>query len=140
MAKIINHYRGDGLVETQMGKHRLAVDKSYESGGNDRGPAPVELFIASLGSCVTMVISNYCEDHNIDATDLQVEIHYETDLEQAHITGAMVDIELPHGEIQHREQALERVAKLCGIHKTIQTLGNIEFSILGKKEIISHIW
>lgn len=140
MAKVINHYQGDGLIESHMGKHRVIVDKSYEAGGHDRGPTPVELFIASLGSCVTMVISTYCEEHHIDTTDLRVEMRYETDSSQTRITCVTVDIELPYGEIQYREQALARVAKLCGIHKTIQSLGNIEFTILGKKEIISNIW
>lgn len=140
MAKIISKYQGNGLVEAQIGKHRITVDKSYQTGGKDRGPSPVELFVSSLGTCVTMVISTYCEEHNIDASDLMVEIHYETDELQSRITCVTVNIELPFGNIQDREQALARVAKLCGIHKTIQTLGNIEFTILGKKEIISNIW
>lgn len=140
MEKIKSYYKGNGLVETQIGKHRLMIDKPRYAGGNDRGPTPIELFISSLGTCVNMVISTYCEEHNIDARDLEVEIRYDTDEQQEHITYVAVDIEIPYGEIQNREQAIARVAKHCSVHKTIQTLNNIDFSILGKKEIISNIW
>jgi len=140
MAKIFSYYKGDGIVEARIGKHRLTVDKPTGYGGNDRGPTPIELFVSSLGTCVAMVISTYCEEHHIDAHDLQVEINYETDDYQTRITEVSVDIELPYGEIQDRENAIARVAKHCAVHKTIQTLDNIEFTILGKKEIVSNIW
>jgi putative redox protein len=140
MKKIMSYYKSDGLVEAHIGKHRLIIDKSRELGGHDRGPTPIELFIASLGTCVNMVISTYCEEHNIDATDLEVEIRYDTDERQTQITCVTVDIEIPYGDIENREQAIARVAKHCSVHKTIQTLENIEFSILGKKEIASNIW
>ena len=123
-----------------MGKHRLTIDKPRYDGGHDRGPTPIELFISSLGTCVAMVISTYCEEHNIDATDLEVEIRYDTDARQTQITDIAVNIEIPYGDIQDREQAIARVAKLCSVHKTIQTLDKINFSILGKKEIVSNIW
>lgn len=140
MAKILSYYRGDGIVEAQIGKHRLMIDKPRYIGGHDRGPTPIELFISSLSTCVAMVISTYCEEHNIDATDLEVEIRYDTDEEQANITCLQVNIEIPYGEIDNREKAIERVAKHCAVHKTIQNIKSIEFSILGKKEIVSHIW
>ncbi len=140
MHRISSFYKGDGMVEAHIGKHRLTIDKPRYVGGHDRGPTPIELFISSLGTCVNMVISTYCEEHNIDPTDLEVEIRYETDNEQEHITYVGVDIEIPYGEIENREQAIARVAQHCSVHKTIQTLHNIEFSILGKKEIISNIW
>jgi putative redox protein len=140
MEKITSYYQGDGLVEAHIGKHRLVVDKPRYEGGYDRGPTPIELFISSLGTCVAMVISTYCEEHNIDATDLEVEIRYDTDQQQTQITYIAVNIEIPYGDIQNREQAIARVAKHCSVHKTIQTLDNIEFSILGKREIISNIW
>jgi len=140
MAKILSYYKGDGLVEAQIGKHRLTIDKPRFSGGRDRGPTPIELFISSLGTCVAMVISTYCEEHGIDATDLQVEIQYETDADQTNMTNIGVDIEIPNGVIDNREKAIERVAKHCSVHKTIQNLDNIEFTIMGRKEIVSNVW
>lgn len=140
MAKIMSYYKGDGLVEAHIGKHRLKIDRPRYVGGQDRGPTPIELFISSLGTCVAMVISTYCEEHGIDATDLQVEIQYETDADQANMTSIAVDIEIPNGDIENREKAIERVAKHCSVHKTIQKLDSVEFTILGKKEIVSNVW
>jgi len=140
MAKIMSYYKGDGMVEAQIGKHRLTVDKPRFVGGHDRGPTPIELFVSSLGTCVTMVISTYCEEHGIDATDMRVEIRYETDADQANLTCLVVDIEIPNGDIDNREKAIERVAKHCSVHRSIGSVDRIDFSILGKKEIVSNIW
>ena len=140
MEKITSYYQGNGLVEAHIGKHRITIDKPRQMGGHDHGPTPIELLFTSLATCVNMVISAYCENHDIDAKGIQVDIRYETDDMQTKVTEVKVNIEIPRGDIQDREEAIAQVAKLCSVHKTIQTLDNIEFSILGRKEIISNIW
>lgn len=37
-------------VEARVGPHRLLADEPKESGGDDTGPSPSELLLASLGA------------------------------------------------------------------------------------------
>jgi len=46
-------------------KHGVIFDQPHEEGGEDKGMTPVELFIASLGSCVGTYLVWFCERHKI---------------------------------------------------------------------------
>ena len=47
MAKITTYYKGDMLFESKLGNHSVIIDVPAGMGGQDRGPTPPELFIAS---------------------------------------------------------------------------------------------
>jgi uncharacterized OsmC-like protein len=56
MPAITTTYQGDMAFETVLGRHRLLIDVPAAMGGQDRGPTPPELFVASLGSCVAAFV------------------------------------------------------------------------------------
>src|SRR5712691_8593313 len=47
------------VQEISAGRHRLTADEPIGAGGTDRGPAPYDLLLAALGSCMSMTIALY---------------------------------------------------------------------------------
>lgn len=138
MATIKTEYKGDMLFETQIGEHRLKIDVPANMGGKDRGPMPPQLFIASLGSCVAALIVDYCNHHGTDASDMSVDVSFDKVENPTRLTNIKVHVELPHVDCDdaRREKALHRVAELCPVHATIETVQDIEFEIVGGEHLV----
>src|SRR5581483_8531955 len=60
-------YQGGTRFDISAGRHMVVADQPVEDGGSDAGPSPIELFVASLGSCVAYFIVRYCHRHGIPA-------------------------------------------------------------------------
>jgi putative redox protein len=137
MAKITTYYKGDMLFETVMGNHKLLIDVPEGMGGQDRGPMPPQLFIASLGSCVAALIAEYCVNHDTDATDMTVDVTFDKAENPSRLTNIKVRVNMPHAACsdERRVKTLKRVAEHCPVHATLETIQNIEFEIVGKEQL-----
>lgn len=136
MTTISTYYHGDMKFETTMGNHSLIIDVPESMGGQDRGPQPPQLFIASIGSCVAALIAEYCDNHDTDASDMRVDVSFDKEPNPTRLTNIKVKVTLPHAncEDKRREAALKRVAKYCPVHQTIDTMEDVEFEIIGLGE------
>src|SRR6516225_9443324 len=52
--------------------HRIVVDQPADAGGDDSAPTPVELFVASLATCVAYYAGGYLTRHGYGRDDLTV--------------------------------------------------------------------
>lgn len=132
MAQIVTHYKGDMLFESVIGNHLLTIDVPADMGGEDRGPIPPQLFVASLGSCIGAFVAQYCDINGIDNTDMSVVISYEKSSQPTRLVNLQAVVKLPHGDCGARVKAIERVADLCPVHETIKTMHGLAITILGK--------
>jgi len=132
MAQIVTYYKGEMLFESRIGKHVLTVDVPADMGGEDRGPIPPQLFVASLGSCIGAFVAQYCEINGINDTDMTVEMSYEKTANPTRLKDLKATVKLPHGDCGARIKAIERVADLCPVHETIKTMNGLAITILGK--------
>ena len=135
MAKITTYYKGDMLFESKLGNHSVIVDVPAGMGGQDRGPTPPELFIASLGSCVAALVAQYCGRSGIDASDMTVDVSFDKVDDPTRLTNLKVRVDLPHGQYADRQAAIHRVAEHCPVHETILTMEGIEIDILGQEQL-----
>lgn len=60
--------------EVRTGRHQLLTDEPASAGGQDAGPAPYDLVLAGLGSCVAITLRMYAERKGWDIGDLSVEL------------------------------------------------------------------
>lgn len=136
MPSITTSYLGEMTFETRVGNHRIVIDVPPSMGGEDRGPTPPDLFVASLGSCVAAFVAQYCERTGIDTTDLAVDVAYEKAEDPTRLVNLQVTIRLPHAECHDREAAIRRVAEHCPVHASIASFDGLVFQILDRTNLV----
>ncbi|MEH6944115.1 OsmC family protein [Bacillus sp. JJ722] len=69
------------LVETEARGHKVLVDEPKYLGGTDKGMNPVELILAGLGACQSIVARTYAKKFDIEFDDLWIELEGDLDLD-----------------------------------------------------------
>jgi len=133
MPVITTYYKGDMLFETAIGQHRVTIDVPAEMGGDDRGPQPPQLFIASLGSCIGAFVAQYAERAGMDASGMTVDLHFEKAADPTRLVNLKATVKLPNADCGQRVHAIHRVAEHCPVHETILTMQGLNIEILGKE-------
>lgn len=130
MSTITTTYQGDMLFQSTVGNHTITIDVPDSMGGTERGIMPPQLFIVSLGSCVAALITDYCNNHNIDATGLKVDVSF--DKQNGRLENIRTTVKLPNADVKKRERALQNVAKHCPVHATITGMDHMDIVIEDK--------
>ena len=122
--------RGTGAfaVSIQAGRHTLVGDEPKSVGGDDAGPSPYELLLASLGECTVMTLRMYARQK-------------QWPLENAHVTlthskvhaADCADCETKDGKVDRIDRVIELIGPLdeaqrarmmeiadrCPVHRTL---------------------
>ncbi len=122
---------GSGLAQTiEAGKHLLRADEPEGAGGQDRGPTPYDLLLASLGSCTGMTLRMYAKrkgwklDH-IHVTLSHSKVHA-NDCDECEDAEGYVDvieriIKLEGDLSMDQQQRLLEIADKCPVHRSLQS-------------------
>jgi putative redox protein len=110
--------------------HELVVDQPVADGGEDDGPTPTELFVASLAACVGFYAERYLRRHGLPADRLQVDGHAAMSADRpARVATVTLRIdgvpELP----EHRRRSLLAVVEHCTVHNSIRQAPVIEIDL-----------
>jgi putative redox protein len=130
---------GSGTYTQQItvGHHRLAADEPRPI-GDDAGPTPYDLLLASLGACTSMTVRMYADRKGWPLEGVRVtlrhsRIHAE-DCADCETTNGFVDhidrdIELS-GELDDgQRQRLLQIADHCPVHQTLTSEVDIATSL-----------
>jgi putative redox protein len=100
----------------KIGPHGLPADEPAAKGGDDAGPAPHELLLASLAACVSMTIQGYAQrkDMVVRRVDVTVTGRHE---DGVFLIEEHVEIDGDLDELQ-RARLLE-VAARCPVTRTL---------------------
>src|SRR3974390_2207712 len=88
---------GNDRFEIGVRQHRLQVDQPVSDGGDDTGPTPTELFIASLAACVAFYARRYLARHDLPTEGLAVDASFTMASRPARVGGITVHLEPPFG-------------------------------------------
>ncbi len=106
--------------------HQLLVDQPRCDGGDDAGPTPVELFIASLASCV----AHYAR-RGLGPSGPGPEVRCRWTMSKAppsRVATIDIDVRLPEGTSHGRILAVERAIAHCTVHNTLLDLPEIRIN------------
>ncbi len=96
--------------------HEVLSDELTDVGGEDRGPGPTELLLASVGACVAMTLKMYAGRKGWELGDLQVDLSGRDDqgvyvIERRISYGALLSDE--------QRQRLGEIAGRCPVSRRI---------------------
>jgi uncharacterized OsmC-like protein len=116
------------------GKHHLVADEPVNAGGQDAGPNPYDLLLASLGACTSMTLRLYADHKKIPLQRVEVRLRhfrvYATDCAECETKEGMVDhidreIKM-EGDLSADQRAkLMEIADRCPVHRTLTHEVNI---------------
>src|SRR6266699_5528002 len=76
--------------------HRVLVDQPADVGGQDSGPTPTELFVASLAACVAFYAGRYLTRHGYSRTGLVVSASYDLAADRpARVSAIRIGVKVP---------------------------------------------
>lgn len=116
--------------ETEVRGHTMIVDQPAESGGDDTGPTPPELFVTALGTCVGVYAVHFCKKHKISSDGLVVHTDWNKATGPTRLADLSVSIELPAGVPEEKYEAFMRTVEQCLIHNTICYTSHVEIKLL----------
>jgi putative redox protein len=101
-----------------VGRHAFPADEPETKGGNDSGPAPHELLLSSLGSCIAMTIQSYADRKGLVLRRVEVTVsgHHE---DGAFVIEKHVDID---GDIDAAQLTrLLEIGDKCPVMRTLSS-------------------
>ena len=106
--------------------HQLIVDQPRCDGGDDAGPTPVELLIASLASC----IAHYAR-RGLGPSGAGPRVHCTWMMSEVapwRESTIDLDVHLPEGTSPARLAAVERAIAHCTVHNTLVDIPTIRIT------------
>ncbi|MFE6287752.1 OsmC family protein [Streptomyces sp. NPDC057877] len=116
----VTHVDGDAYAVDVRG-HRVLVDQPLDVGGTDTAPTPVELFAASLATCVAFYAGRYLHRHGLPRAGLRVRSEFTMAADRpARVAALRVVVEPPPGLDERRRAGLLAVASHCTVDNTLR--------------------
>jgi putative redox protein len=115
--------RGPYQQTIAIGKHLLLADEPPALGGDDAGPAPFDLLLASLGACTSITLRMYAERKLMPLTRVRVELQHDR---IAAAGGGKSDhivrrISLEGDLSAEQRDALLAIANKCPMYRTLRS-------------------
>ena len=97
-----------------------------KSGGDDTGPQPTELFLASIASCFALALAHVARKRDIELADLAVRVVGTYD--GPRFVHVRVEVSSSHPREELAKLA-ERASAVCYVSNTIRALHDTEVVI-----------
>lgn len=125
MAEVIVKSSSNGKFaqSIEAGDHNMICDIDKELGGEETGPDPHELMLASLGACTSITIKMYAQRKEIPLEGVSIKLTEEKIADPEDQTKSMPrilrEITLSGDLSDEQVEMLTKIADKCPIHKLI---------------------
>jgi len=110
-------FPGGVAVDATYRGHTVHTDQSAHHGGDDSGPAPFDLFLASIGTCAGLYALRFCQQRDIPTAGLRVTL--EPVRGEGRIDRLRLVVELPAGFPDKYRTAILRAVDQCAVKRHI---------------------
>ena len=88
-------FPGGLAVDADCKGHTIHTDQPEKNGGGDTGPAPFDLFLASIATCAGLYALRFCEKRGFSADELSLTLEPVRDPEDKRVATIRIDVHLP---------------------------------------------
>ena len=115
----------------RVGSHELVFDQPTSvPGGEDRGPSPLEVMVASVAACAHYFAAAYLHGRGLSKEGLTVEVQAEkTRQPVSRIGGLSLTVRLPPGLSDDQIAGIGRAIKSCPAYGTLLHPPTVEVAI-----------
>jgi len=110
-------FPGGQAVDAHLLGHTIHTDQPVKHGGSGEQPAPFDLFLASIATCMGIYALQFCQLRKIDTDGLSLAMETERDPESKHIHLIRVELRLPAGFPPRYLLAVERALDQCAVKR-----------------------
>lgn len=113
-------FPGGVAVDIAMNGHTIHTDQPPAVGGNDSGPTPFQLFLASIATCAGFYALRFCQERHLSTEGLGVTMDTERDATIPNKVSAIrLGITTPPGFPEKYRDALIRAVDHCAVKRAI---------------------
>jgi len=114
-------YDGGDRLRISVRGHHVITDQPVDSGGDNRGATPTELFVGSLVACMGFYAQRFLRRNRVETDGLALSATFETTTEHPHRVSAIhVGVVLPPETPARLVDPLRRVMDTCTVHNTLR--------------------
>jgi ribosomal protein S12 methylthiotransferase accessory factor len=110
-------FSGNKKVIAQVGEHSIVTDQPVFAGGDNEGPSPFSLFLASLGTCAGIYIKSFCDQRGIPTENIKIIQKHNFNPSTQMIEQIDLTVELPNTFPQKYKDAVIKAADGCAVKK-----------------------
>ena len=118
MDMVVNFAGGRKIYASYKG-FTIKTDQPESSGGGGTAPAPFDLFLSSIGTCVGFYVVRFCQERDISTDNINVVLKKERNSDTGMIGKISLDINLPEGFPEKYRKAVIAAADTCAVKKHI---------------------
>jgi putative redox protein len=124
---LLAHWEGGYRARVSVRDFDILVDEPPSAGGDDEGPTPTELFLASLATCFTLAVAHAARKRSIAIRQLEVRV--QADYEGLRFAWMRLEVktDLTRGDA---EQLVERAKAYCFVSQTLLQQPDIEYAVV----------
>lgn len=112
-------FEGNKRVKVRVKNFDIWTDQPKEQGGDATAPTPIDLFLASLGSCSGIFVLNFLKQHALPE-NVYLTLDPVWNINEYVIDKINVVIHVPAGFPEKYENALIEVAKRCLVARHVK--------------------
>ena len=95
----------------------IETDQPQKGGGDGSAPSPFDLFMTSIATCAGIYVLGFCQQRNIPADKITIEMDREFNVEK-HLIGKITLTNNNHSDFPKQyKKSLVKVAGLCAVKK-----------------------
>ena len=110
---------GGVQFEIKARQHTIACDQPVENGGYDEGMTPLELLLASLGSCAGFYAALYLKKHKLSTEGTRVHVSAKKAKAPPRMEDFQITVEVPAELSDDQKRGIEEAVHHCPVHNTL---------------------
>ena len=109
-------FPGGVAVEADVKGHRVRTDQPRPH-GEDSAPAPFDLFLASIATCMGFYALRFCQERGIATAGLGLSLETVRDEAKKRLSTIKVALAVPSGFPEKSREAIRRAVDQCAVKK-----------------------